>query len=177
MNKKNTFILVLTVVLCCGGCTNTRYLTDPTSIKRQHEMRSHRSGVNVGDVIVNVASMVISGALNTPYEVAQSERAFKRIRIINESQDSLYINMVTDILWEENGYCDIMGIVLPPYTRQKLLVPYPAAYNVYFKTPGSGEEKLEIRTDSKRRTIRLRPGMTNLHLDQEKTGDDQSDTN
>jgi hypothetical protein len=53
-----------------------------------------------------------------------------------------------------------MGIVLPPGAKQKLLVPYPAAYNVYFKTPNSEEEKLEIRTDSNLRQINLKQGMT-----------------
>jgi hypothetical protein len=52
-----------------------------------------------------------------------------------------------------------MGIQLPAGARQKILVPYPAAYNVYFKAPGSEEEKLEIRTDSKTRVFKLQPGM------------------
>jgi len=82
---------------------------------------------------------------------------------VNESSDSLFVNMVTDIVWKEDGYCDIMGIVLPPISTQSLLVPYPAAYNVYFHTPSSQEEKLEIRTDSKYRNFKLKPGMTILN--------------
>lgn len=160
MNKKNTLIQVLAVLLCCGSCTNTRYLTDSKSIDRQHDMRKHRSGVNAGDALLSIVNLFVSNALDSEYEISQSDRAFKRMTIVNESSDSLYVNMVTDIVWKEDGYCDIMGIVLPPKARQKLLVPYPAAYNVYFKTPFSGEEKIEFRSDNKHRILKLRAGMT-----------------
>ncbi|HAQ19663.1 MAG TPA: hypothetical protein DCR40_10595 [Prolixibacteraceae bacterium] len=160
MNRRNTILWVWAVIIFGGGCTNTRYLTDPASIERQHDMRKHRAGVNVGDVFANTANLFLAIILNTGFEVSQRDRAFKRITFVNESNDSLIMSMVTDIVWKETGYCDIMGIVLPPKTKQKLLVPYPAAYNVYFKTPYSEEEKLEIRTDNKDRIIKLKPGMT-----------------
>jgi len=161
MNRLKTITLVLAAIICFGGCTSTRYLTDSKSVDRQRDMRANRSGKNVGDVFVNIANMFISGALNTDFEVSQRERAFKRITIVNESPDSLFVNMVTDIVWKESGYCDIMGIALPAGARQKLLVPYPAAYNIFFQTPYTEEEKLEIRTDNKHRRFVLRPGMTN----------------
>ena len=151
---------MLTIIILSVGCTNTRYLTDSISIKRQHDMRANRTGVNVGDVGINFANIFLAAILNIQYEAYSKERTFKRISICNQSSDSLYVNMVTDIVWKETGYCDIMGIVLPPGGKQKLLVPYPAAYNLYFKTPNSEEEKLEIRTDNKLRQINLRPGMT-----------------
>jgi hypothetical protein len=162
MNRKNYILVLVAVILCCGGCTSTRYLTDPTSIERQHDMRAHRAGVNVGDAFLNVINLIIAGALNSEFEVTQSDRAFRRIKIVNESADSLFVNMVTDVVWKETGYCDIMGLVLPPNTGQNLLAPYPAAYNLYFKTHYSEEEKLEIRTDSKHRNIKLRQGMTKI---------------
>ncbi|MDP2337828.1 MAG: hypothetical protein Q8N05_15560 [Bacteroidota bacterium] len=170
MNRKITISLVVAVIICCGGCTNTRYLTDRTSIERQHDMKVHRAGGNVGDVLINFGNFFIAAILNSGYEVYSRERAFKRISIVNQSTDSLYVNMVTDIVWKENGYCDIMGIALPPGAKQKLLVPYPAAYNVYFRTPSSEEEKLEIRTDSKLRIINLEPGMTKDSIKNESSG-------
>lgn len=160
MFRKKPIILVLTVLLLFGGCTNTRYLTDVESIERQHDMRKNRTGGNIGDVGINIGSFLLSVFFNVSYDVSSGERDFKRISIVNQSADSLYVNMVTDIVWKEDGYCDIMGIVLPPGAKQKLLVPYPAAYNVYFQTPYSEEEKLEIRTDNRPRSIRLRDGMT-----------------
>jgi len=173
MNRKITISLVLAVLICCGGCTNTRYLTDRTSIDRQHDMKTHRVGKNIGEGCLNMSFFILAAVLNSEFIPVESERTFKRITVFNESTDTLNVNMVTDIVWKETGYCDIMGIVLPPATRQKLLVPYPAAYNVYFKTPYSEEEKLEIRTDSKLRIINLLPGMTKDSIKSESPGDKQ----
>jgi len=160
MINRHTILLFVAVLLLGGGCTNTRYLTDSASIGRQHEMRKQRAGVNAGDVLLSVVNLIISQTLDSEYSINKSERAFKRIKLVNESTDSLIVNMVTDIVWKETGYCDIMGITIPPGKKQKLLVPYPAAYNVYFRTPVSEEEKIEVRTDNKHRIISLRPGMT-----------------
>lgn len=152
--------MIMAATLIWGSCTNTRYLTDSESIGRQKDMQKHRTGVNTGDVLISFVNLFISGALDTEYEISQSERAFKRITIVNKSADSLFVNMVTDIVWKETGYCDIVGIELPPGAKQKLIAPYPAAYNVYFRTPESEEEILEIRTDNKHKRFKLRAGMT-----------------
>jgi len=149
-------------VLLCGGCTNTRYLTDPTSVERQHDMRSKRVGKNIGEGFLNMSFFILAAVLDSEFTPVESDRTFKRISIVNQSPDSLYVNMVTDIVWKETGYCDIMGIALPSGAKQKLLVPYPAAYNVYFRMKDSIEEKIEIRTDNKHRIIKLKPGMTDL---------------
>lgn len=162
MSKTKIILLVLTAIIFCGGCTNTRYLTDPTSIERQHDMRSNRVGKNIGEGCLNISFFILAEVLNSEFKPVESERTFKRISVINQSADSLFVNMVTDIVWKENGYCDIMGIVLPPGARQKLLVPYPAAYNVFFQSPFTEEEKIEVRTDSKLRQIKLRTGMTQI---------------
>jgi len=160
MNRLKFIIVALAIITILGGCTNTRYMTDPMSRGRQRDMRKHRIGNNVGEVFINFFSFILSEAIDSEYEMTKSERAFKKISIVNESNDSLFVNMVTDIVWKESGYCDIMGIALPPKAKQRMLVPYPAAYNVYFKTPFTEEENLEIRTDSKHRRFILRPGMT-----------------
>jgi hypothetical protein len=157
MPYKRTIFLVLAAAVILSGCTNTRYLTDPVSVERQHDMRNSRTGGNIGDVLVNFGSIIMAAVLNTNYEVYTSERTFKRISIVNQSTDTLFVNMVTDILWKEEGYCDIMGIALPPGARQKLLVPYPAAYNIYFRSTRSEEEMIEIRTDNRRKKIALKP--------------------
>ena len=154
--------MVLAVILCCGGCTSTRYLTDSGSIDRQHDMRKNRVGKNIGEGCLNMTFFILAAVVNSEFEPLESERTFKRISVKNESTDTLFVNMVTDVVWKETGYCDIMGIALPSGARQKLLVPYPAAYNIYFRTSSSEEEKLEIRTDNKQKNIRLKPGMTKI---------------
>jgi hypothetical protein len=140
-----------------GGCSNTRYITDKKSIELQHQMHAHRSGVKAGDILLSTASLIMSVTLGSEFEVSASERAFKYITLENESTDSMTVNMVTDIEWKDSVYCDIMGIVLPPKAHQKLLVPYPAAYNVYFKTPYTEEEIRAIRTDDKHSLYKLKP--------------------
>jgi len=154
-------LLILITLIAISGCTSTKYLTDQVSIDRQHDMRRHRTGGNVVDVLLNLTNIIISSTLNSEFEPVQSERAFKKISIQNQSRDSLFVNMVTDVLWKDNEYCDIMGIVLPTGAKQRILVPYPAAYNVYFRTPNSEEEHIEIRTDSKTSVFKLQPRMTN----------------
>ena len=161
MPRLKTILPVLTAILLWGGCTSTRYLTDPTSIGRQRDMKKNRTGGNIEDVGTNFASFLLAVFFDISFDVSSGERAFKRISLVNESTDTLYVNMVTDIVWKESGYCDIMGIELPPGARQKLLVPYPAAYNIYFRSPFSEvEEKLEVNTENKRRRINLKDGMT-----------------
>ncbi|MDP3916559.1 MAG: hypothetical protein Q8R96_22770 [Bacteroidota bacterium] len=130
------------------------------SIGRQHDMRKHRTERNLGDVYKYFVYSCISWASDSESSFRPRERNFKLITLRNESTDTLFVNMVTDVVWKEAGYCDVMGIVLPPAAKQKLLLPYPAAYNIYFQTPFTEEEKLEVRTDSKLRRIRLRAGMT-----------------
>lgn len=158
MPSKVCLLIVITLI-AISGCTSTKYLTDQVSIDRQHEMRRHRTGGNAVDVLLNLTNLIISVTLGSDFEPVQSERAFKKISIQNKSRDSLYVNMVTDVLWKDNEYCDIMGIALPAGAKQRILVPYPAAYNVYFRTPDSEEEHIEIQTDSKTRVFKLQPRM------------------
>ena len=160
MKSKAIGFLFLSI-LFISSCTSTKYITDSETIGRQHDMVKDRTGTNVGDVLVSFVNLFIAEALDVEYQMSQSVRAFKRITVINESPDSLFVNMVTDIVWKESGYCDFMGIALPPGAKQKLLAPFPAAYNVYFRTNYHDEEKLEFRTDSKHRRLKLRAGMTN----------------
>ena len=164
MKTVKLICIALIMLIISGSCSSNRYMTDPTSIERQKDMRRHRTGGNLGDVGLNCGSLFLSVVLNSGYQVISRDRTFKKIGLLNESGDTLKVNMLTDIVWKETGYCDIMGIVLPPGVTQKLLVPYPAAYNIYFKTSYSEEEKMEIRTDGNFHTIKLKTKMINLPI-------------
>ena len=152
--------LFLSAMVCSAGCTGTKYITDKQSIDRQNDMRKNRTGINVGDVLQGFANFLISGTLNAEYEIPETTRAFKRLTIENTSADTLFVNMVTDVKWKDSAYCDIMGVVLPPKGRQKVLTPFPAAYNVYFRTPFTEEEKIEFENDRKIRHLVLHEKMT-----------------
>jgi hypothetical protein len=157
VNRELKIFLVLAAIGSLGGCSNTRYITDKKSAELQHQMHAHRSGVKAGDILLSTASFILSVTLGSEFQVSASEKAFKHITIENESQDSLTVNMVTDIEWKDSEYCDIMGIVLPPKAHQKILVPYPAAYNIYFRTPYTEEQTIAIRTDEKHSLYKLKP--------------------
>ena len=98
MKRYKLIVLFLTAILILSGCTNTRYLTDAASIDRQHDMRANRTGGNVDDVGINFANLFLAAIFNTQYEVQSRDRNFKRISIVNQSADSLFVNMVTDIV-------------------------------------------------------------------------------
>lgn len=162
MVRIKILIWVLVAAFILGGCTSTQYITDKDSIKRQQKMKMHRVGVGAGTVCLNLLNIFVAAILNSEYVPVESEQTYKNFRIGNLANDSLVVNMVTDIILNDSIYCDVLGIVLPPGKHQRLLLPYPAAYNIYFKVRGTEEEKVEIRTDDNLRRLNLKPGMTHL---------------
>ncbi len=106
-------------------------------------------------------SVFSSSALDTEIEWHPSEQEFKKLKLINPTADTMYINMLTDIFWDKNDYCDFMDIRIPPKTECKIFVPVNANYNLYFSnTPQTDDdEMLEIFTTDLKR-ISLYPGIT-----------------
>jgi hypothetical protein len=160
--KKNKIVVLALLFGLASGCASTQYITDPETIERQHDMKVHRTSGNLGDVSLNLLNLATAIIFDSGYlvDINARERAFKKIIVVNVSTDTLFVNMVTDIVWKAEGYCDIMGIVLPPNAKQKVLLPFPAAYNIYFRTPYTEEETFGIHTDYLRNQVVLRSGMT-----------------
>lgn len=142
------------------SCKTSGYITDQESIQRQKEMRKYRTGINFADVGLLVASSV--GAVLTGVNVypEPQSQSFKKIRLVNESKDTLFVNMVTDWLWKDSVYCDIKDIVMPPLESAKIIVPLGAAYNVFFRNNYNApdDEKVEINTSQTSR-VKLHPGL------------------
>ena len=142
------------------SCKTSGYITDQESIQRQKEMRKYRTGVNFADVGLLVASSV--GAVLTGVNVYPDPKSqsFKKMKLINESKDTLFVNMVTDWLWKDSVYCDIREIVMPPRQSAKVIVPMGVAYNVFFRNDFNApdDEKVEINTAEVRR-LKLSPGI------------------
>lgn len=130
------------------SCNTSGYITDPQSIKRQKEMRKYRTGVNFADVGLLVASTV--GAVFTGVNVypEPQPKSFKKMMLVNESKDTLFVNMITDWRWKDSAYCDIREIVMPPLKSAKVIVPLGAAYNIFFRNDYNApdDEKIEINT-------------------------------
>jgi len=142
------------------SCRTSGYITDQESIQRQKEMRKYRTGLNFADVGLLVASSV--GAVLTGVNVypEPQSQSFKKMKLVNDSKDTLFVNMVTDWLWKDSVYCDIKDIVMPPLQSAKIIVPMGAAYNIFFRNDYNApdDEKVEINTSEISR-VRLHPGI------------------
>ena len=150
------------------SCTTSAYITDNESIKRQKEMRKYRTGVNFAEVGLWVASAVGEALTGVNVYPTPSTQGFRKLMLINESKDSLFVNMITDWLWKDSSYCDIREIEIPPLKSAKVIVPVGAAYNVFFRTnyDDPDDEKVEVNTIEIRR-VKLKSG---LGISTKKTG-------
>ena len=158
MKMKARLISVFLSVLILWSCSVSGYITDPESIKRQKEMHNHRTGVNIGDGFLFVGSAVASAFTGIDFNSHPETQSYRKMRLLNESKDTLFVNMVTDWQWKDSTYFDIREIVLPPQKSMKLIVPMGITYNIYFRNDYNApdDEKLEINTSSNS-TVRLRP--------------------
>lgn len=140
------------------SCSASGYIADPQSIKRQEQMRNYRTGVNIADIGMIVAASV--GALYTGMNVYANPQtqSFKKMRLLNDSNDTLFVNMVTDFHWKDSSFCDIREIVLPPLQKAQVIVPLGAVYNIFFRNEYNApdDEKVEINTALIRK-VRLKP--------------------
>jgi len=111
-------------------------------------MRNYRTGVNIADIGMIVAASV--GALYTGMNVYANPQtqSFRKMRLLNDSQDTLFVNMVTDFHWRDSTFCDIRDIVLPPLQKAQVIVPLGAIYNIFFRNQFNApdDEKVEINT-------------------------------
>jgi len=141
-----------------SSCVTSAYITDQESIERQKEMRKYRTGVNFAEVGVLFASAVGEAFTGVSIYPEPSPQSFRKMKLINVSKDTLYINMVTDWLWKDSVYCDIREIIMPPLESAKVIVPLGAAYNVFFRTDynAPNDEKIEINTAENGR-VKLNP--------------------
>jgi hypothetical protein len=144
----NRLIAIYFLLSLFLSCRTSGYITDQESIQRQKEMRKYRTGVNLADIGLMAASSVstvFTGMVIYPEPRSQS---FKKMILVNESKDTLFVNMVTDRLWKDSAYCDIREIVMPPSQSAKIIVPLGVAYNIFFRNDynASKDEKLEINT-------------------------------
>ena len=74
---------------------------------------------------------------------------FKKINLINPTKDTVYVNMLADVLWDSIHYCDFMDIRIPPKENCKLLVPVDTKYNLYFSNTiqNDDDQLMQINTD------------------------------
>ncbi len=159
--KTKTSLTTILLVLVIFSCTSPKYIHDPSSHKRQKELRAARSGNVAGDILATIFTAVFSAATDVETHMDYGEREFKNFKLVNASTDTMYVNMLTDASWDSENYCDFMDIRIPPREYCKILVPMGINYNIYFGITDDAEkdEFVEINTYDIRR-IALKPGMT-----------------
>jgi len=140
------------------SCSVSGYITDPQSIERQKKMHSYRTGVNIGEGFLVVASTIVAAFTGLIIYPEPKSRSYKKLIIASESKDTLFVNMVTDWQWKDSTYFDIRDIIIPPLQTAKVIVPVGIAYNVYFRNDFNApdDEKIEINTFDYGR-LRLKP--------------------
>ena len=163
MKKCSTCIIILSIIFISVSCSSPQYFHDASSKKRQKELRETRSANVFADIFSGFTSVCMAAALDGEVEFYPSEQQFKKLILLNPTSDTIYVNMLTDVYWDENNYCDFMDIRIPPKCDCKVLVPIAANYHLYFSpTPESDDDELlEIHTSSIK-SISLAPGMTLL---------------
>ncbi len=161
MKKLRCQLVVFSALVLFQSCAAPKYFHDDLSYQRQVELQECRSKNIFCDVAVGVGSIIFSVATETDVGYIPSGQQFKKLKLINMSSDTMYINMLTDLVWDEKDYCDFMDIRIPPHLKCKVLVPINAMYNVYFSTTpqSNDDEMLEVFTGSINR-LALTPGLT-----------------
>lgn len=162
MKFYGTFTLITAFLFC--ACSSPKFFHDQSSYKRQVELKKDRSGNVFSDISLGILSAISSETLDVNMGWYPSEQEFKKINLNNPTKDTIYVNMLTDVYWDEFDYCDFMDIRIPPYENCKVLVPLNANYNLYFSNTSENDddEMLEIFTNDIKK-ISLTPGMTFLN--------------
>ena len=140
------------------SCSISGYITDPASIQRQKKMHQYRTGVNIGESFLVVGAAVGAAFTGVDLYSQPQGQAYRKLKLQNDSKDTLFVNMVTDYRWKDSAYFDIRDIVMPPVKSMKLIVPMGVSYNIYFRNEygAPDDEKVEINT-SEVRKVRLKP--------------------
>lgn len=160
---KNRFALkvFIAVFIFLLSCSSPKYFYDQSSLERQKELKKDHSGNVLSNIGVNLLSTFSSATIDVDLVWYPSEQEFKKINLVNPSSDTMYINMLTDVYWDKENYCDFMDIRIPPKTNCKVLVPINANYNLYFSnTPeNDDDEMLEVFTSNIKK-VSLSSGIT-----------------
>lgn len=157
-----TYTFILAGIFLIFGCSTPEYFHDTSSFERQKDLQNTRTANVFGEIFTGVSSVCMAVAFDGEVEYYPGAQQFKKIKLINPTTDTMYVNMLTDLYWDKDNYCDFMDIRIPPLEECKVLVPVNASYNLYFSpTPQSDDdEMLEIFTSDVLKRISLKPNMT-----------------
>jgi hypothetical protein len=138
--KKQFYLIFLIDLILLTNCSTTKYVYDESSNQRQKELIHVRSGAVTGEIFLATFSVLLSAVSGTELDYYPSETRFKKIQLQNPTNDTVYVNMLTDVYRDKLDYCDFMDIRIPPGKSCRMLCPVNAEYNVYFRNKWENEE-------------------------------------
>ena len=155
MMKHILLILVAAVIL---SCSSAKYIHDPVSRERQKDLTGSRSTSVITEGLMATLSVVSAAVFETGVGWYPTEARFKKIILRNPSHDTLYVNMLTDVFWDTDNYCDFMDIRIPSEKSCQILCPVDAEYNIYFSNTvqDDDDEMITINTSEKNK-LTLKP--------------------
>lgn len=160
---KRTFLIanLLTLILLSVSCKSYTYIFDKDSYQRQQEITTDRNA-NIGSSFALGFGIIMSQAiLNTDIDLDYGSKQYKKIKLYNTTSDTMYVNLLSDILFNDSTYCDFLDIRIPPNEKSKLVVPLNANYNVYFSTtPDSTDDEMITISTNDIKDIKLYPGLS-----------------
>ena len=160
MSRQLKYCFLLSVAVLVYSCTSQKYIYDVSSSNRQKELKDTRSGHVFGDILIASISVASSAFGGTEVDWQPTDQHFKKLNLVNPTSDTIYVNMLTDIYWDKNDYCDFMDIRIPPKGNCRILVPVDADYNVYFsKTIQNDDDEFLHFNTSELKQIHLKPGI------------------
>jgi hypothetical protein len=157
---RNT-VLSLALVVLFSSCITPQYILDNDSAALQKQIHNKRVGNVFGDVFLTAGSTFLA-VFTGVFVYSPSGNSLKKVALRNNGTDTLQVNMLTDQIWKDSSYADMMDIRIPPGKTARILLPAGAVYNLYFSnTPGTEEddEFLVFDTNTMRK-VNLYPGLT-----------------
>lgn len=113
---------------------------------------------------MGIGSVCAAAILDTDIGYYPEEQQFKKLNLINTTNDTMYVNMLTNVIWDKEDYCDFMDIRIPPKLNCKVMVPVETLYNLYFSTTpeSDDDEMIQVYTNDIKK-INLYSGLTGLN--------------
>ena len=145
-----------------SACITPHYILDRNSYSLQKEIKNKRAGNVFGDVFLTMGSTLLALITGVYIGYAPGERSLKKVALKNDSEDSLQVNMLTDMIWKDSTYADVMNIRIPPGETCRLLIPSGAVYNLYFSSTfdTTDDDEFLVLDPSTMKKVTLYPGLT-----------------
>jgi hypothetical protein len=152
-------VLIIGAAILILSCSHQKFICSKDSYIRQKGLKSSRLVNVVNDIMLASVSVVTASVLPGRIEWKPNKQQFTKLKLINPTADTIYVNMLTNVFWNRVDYCDFMDIRIPPKKLYRILVPLNAEYNIYYSnTPQPGDDELLQIDTGKNKKLVFQPG-------------------